>query len=60
MLIFDALCLAAVKHALPTEPFDKLAAFAESLPFSTFLGKHNAAAAFFEEQGALKSRGERP
>ena len=55
MLIFDALCLAAVKHVLPTEPFDKLAAFAESLPFSTFFGKHNAAATFFDEQGALTS-----
>ena len=30
-------------------------AFAESLPFSTFFGKHNAAATFFDEQGALTS-----
>ena len=56
LLVFDALCLAAVKHMFPASPFDSLAAFADSLPSSTFLGKHNAAAAFFDEQGPPSSR----
>jgi hypothetical protein len=52
LFIFDLMGVATAQHVFPASPFSEMFEFAESLPFATYAGKHDAAVSYFTEQEA--------
>ena len=53
LLVFDLLCLAAVRYIFPDGMFAKVADVARALPYATLSQKHAAAAEYFNEHAAV-------
>ena len=53
LLVFDMLCVAAVRHVFPESTFARVADVARALPYTTLTQKHAAAAEYFDSCGAV-------